>query len=164
MSKTELQKLDYCQKAITLKNSLETSYLQLGEQLYQIREQELFKSNWGSWEEFTWELRMSSNSINKLIQIYKTLVLGYGFTNEEIGAAGGWTLIADVLPMISSKDDAVMWLKNAETLTRADLRKTIREKKSGISMSECKHQHTYRVEICENCREHWKVIENEHEL
>lgn len=161
MSKTDLQNLDYCQKAINLKNSLETTYLELGEQLYQIKEKELFKANWETWEEFTWELRMTSNSINKLIQIYKTLVLGYGFTSQEIGAAGGWTLIADVLPMITSKDDAVVWLKNAETLTRADLRKTIKEKKTGVSMSECKHKNTYTIEICSDCGERWKRHEKE---
>lgn len=154
--------LKYCNDAIDLKNRLETDFLVLGELLYEIREKSLWEPNWQSWEEFSWELKMSANTINKLIQIYKTLILGYGFTKEQIANAGGWTLVAEVLPRIASKKDALKWLHNAQTLTRADLRKTIKEEKTGVSMTTCTHQTTRLVEICTGCGESWALHEGEH--
>lgn len=161
--KKELANFDYCNEAIDLKNKLEGSFLELGARLYQIKENSLYEPNWASWVEFTWELKMSDNTINKLIQIYKTLILGYGFNNQQILNAGGWTVVADVLPMITSKKDALRWLNLASTLTRTDLRKEIKEAKTGIDMGDCKHINTRRImiEICNICGQKHEIFEGE---
>lgn len=131
----------------------------LGEELYNIKEKMLWEGVYGSWEEFTVELKMSNNTINKLMQIYKTLVLSYGLSNEQITTAGGWSVVADVLPMITSKKDALKWLNQAQSLTRADLRKEIKESKTGIVMTQCSHKNTYKIEVCKDCGERYQVFE-----
>lgn len=155
--KNEIQKLDYCNKAIKLKNDLEGGFIALGEYLHNIKENSLWEASWGSWDEFTWELKMSQNMINKLVQIYRTFVLEYGMTQEQISTAGGWSVVADVLPMVTSKKEALHWLNKAQSLTRADLRKEMQEEKTGIIMSTCSHPETYTIEICKVCGDRKRV-------
>ncbi len=159
MSK-ELQKnLDFCNRALELKTALESNFLVLGEYLYQIKEGCLYEPNWQSWQEFSWELKMSENSINKLMQIYKTLILGYGFTHQQILTAGGWSMVAEVLPMITSKKDALKWLTAASNLTRGDLRKEIKEAKTGLPMAACSHKNTFTMRVCRDCGEKHEVFD-----
>lgn len=153
-----LQRLGYCEKAIELKKNIEGSFLDLGELLYNIKEHRMYEPQWSSFEEYCFELKMSSNVIYKLIQIYKTFIIGYGFTHSEVITAGGFSLLQDILPVIKTKKDAMEWLKKSEVLTRSDLRKEIKEQKTGISMTSCKHPETYTVEICKHCNERWQPL------
>ena len=155
----EIENLGYCNKALNLKKDIEGYFLTLGEYLYNIKEYNLFEPQWSSWIEFTYELKMSSSNINTLINIYKTLILGYGLKNEMIATAGGYSLVAEILPMATSKKDAEKWLEIVNTSTRSDLRKTIKELKSGIIMSECEHKETYQISICKTCGERWEIYE-----
>ena len=149
----ELQNLDYCNQTLKLKKDIEGSFVTLGEYLYEIKERQLYEPQWSSFEEFCFELKMSSNMVNKLMQIYKTFVLGYGFTQDQISNAGGWSVISEVLPVIDSKKSAIKWLASCATLTRSDLRKELTELKTGIPQMQCKHENTYLLRICRNCGE-----------
>lgn len=154
MSKQELQQHSYCEKAISLKNDLETGFIVLAEHLYNINQNNLWEASYGSWLEFTWELKMSPNHINTLMRIYRTLIVGYGLTSENIKTAGGWSVIAEILPYCTSKKDAVKWILKAQQLTRADLRKELKEEKTGILMGVCPHDVLKEIVMCEctNCK------------
>ncbi len=143
--------LTYCNDALTLKTSLEQGFLRLGEYLHTIKLKRLWESNWASWEEFSLEFKMSQNSITKLIQIYSTFVLDYRIEGDRVVEAGGWSVIAELLPVIESKKDAEDWLTKAKELTREDLRKEITEKKTGVPMQQCKHKNTYTIVVCRDC-------------
>ncbi len=153
MSKQALQRLGYCEKALELKQEIEGHFLLLGEYLHQIKENRLYEPQWTSFEEFVFEMKMSTNTANKLIQVHKTFILSYGFTSNEIKNAGGFSLLVDVLPMVTSRKSAEKWLLSASTLTRSDLRKEITEAKTGIQMKDCEHAETYTVTICKHCGE-----------
>lgn len=157
----ETKNLEYCNKALDIKGEIESSFLTLGEYLYNIKEHNLFFPQWDSFLEFCFELKISSNMVNKLIQIHKTLILGYGLTQNDVLQAGGWSAVQEVLPFISSKQDAIKWLKDAGTLTRSDLRKSITEMKTGVDMKNCKHKTFYIVKICNDCGERIRVYEDE---
>lgn len=158
---SEIVNFDYCNQALKLKQDIEANFLVLAEYLYNIKEHNLFAPQWESFVEFCFELKMSSNMVNKLIQIHKTLILGYGMQPNEILTAGGWSVIQEVLPVISSKKDAVKWLESARTLTRQDLRKTLHETKTGIDMNTCKHKNTYMIKVCRDCGDRCQVFEKE---
>ena len=149
--------LKYCNDALALRESIEDDFLVLGEHLYNIKEHNLFEPQWSSFIEFCFELRMSQNNINKLMQIYKTFILEYGFERKQITTAGV-SLLSDVLPAIENKKDATKWLAKASLLTRQDLRKELIEHKTGIDMRKCKHKDTYTVEICRTCGERKQII------
>lgn len=157
--KNELQQHTYCEKAISLKNDLETGFIVLAEHLYNIHENNLWEASYGSWIEFTWELKMSPNHINTLMRIYRTLIIGYGLKAENVITAGGWSVVAEILPVITSKQDAVKWILKAQQLTREDLRKEVKEAKTGLPMAQCQHAHavTYTMCDCPDCGDKWRV-------
>lgn len=148
--KLQTDNLKYCQDAIEMKKNIEGGFVDLGEYLYNIKEHNLYEPQWSSFLEFCYELRMSQNVINKLIQVYKMFILDYGLKKEELTTAGV-SLIYDVLPAIRSKKDAQHWLAQASLLTRSDLRKELTEHKTGVPMAKCKHKDTYHIEICRDC-------------
>lgn len=156
--KTEIQKLSYCNKALEIKNDLECRFILLGEYLYNIKEHSLFEPQWSSFQEFCMELKMSTNTINKLMQVYKVFVLNYNIPMDTLATAGGFSLIADTLPAIHSREDAMEWLGKTTVLTREDMRKELKEKKTGILMSECKHSNTYTVTVCRDCGETKQIL------
>lgn len=147
----ESKNLKYCENALDLKKSLEESYLKLGEYLYEIKDKEMYLPQWSSWEVFTMELKMSQNAINKMVQIYTKLVLEYSIAPADIITAGGWTVIAELLPVIDSKKDAVEWLEKAQELTREDLRTEVKEARTGVPQQHCKHKNTYTIVVCRDC-------------
>ena len=158
MSRQDIQNYNYCNKALDFKKDLETRYLQLGEMLYKIKKDELYKSSWDSWVEYTWELRMPITKVNNLILIYSKLVVGFGLTFEQIAAGGGWSVIAEAISVMNTREEALHWIAEAANLKKEDLRKSVKEAKTGIIMSECKHKDTHLVEVCDHCGEHWAVL------
>lgn len=141
----------YCNDALSLKTTIEQSFIKLGEYLYNIREKELYKPSWTSWREFYTELKMSSNMADKLIQIYETFVVQYAIPEEKIVTAGGWSTIQEILPVIANKKDAEHWLETAAVLSRNDLRKEVKEVKTNLSEKNCKHKNTYTITVCRDC-------------
>ena len=157
MSKA-LDRLSYCEKALELKKDIEGNFLVLAEYLYYIQDRNLFESQWTDFDEFLEEMKMTKSTAFKLTHIYKTFILGYGFTSKEINSAGGISSLSDIIPMVNSKKTAEKWLHLTTTLTRSDLRKEIKEAKTGVTMANCKHGNTYKVQICKDCGERWQII------
>ena len=149
--------LQYCQNTLAFKDNIERDFLELGERLYNIRENALYEPQWASFGEFCMEMRnLSPASVSKLINVYKRFEVDYKIPKKLITDAGGWTLVADLLPVVSSRKEAMDWLDEASVLTRSDLHKRILEKKSGVDMSKCKHVDTYSITICRDCGERWR--------
>lgn len=153
-----LQKLGYCEKALELKKDIEGNFLVLGEYLYYIKENQMYEPQWSSFDEFVFEMKMSMNMANKLIQLHKTFIVGYGFSSQEIINAGGWSCLADILPMVNSRKSAEKWIHLTASLTRGDLRKELKEARTGKLMSQCLHENTYTVCICKDCGERNQVL------
>lgn len=148
---TNIQNYKLCTDAIKLKNHIESDFMVLAESLYKIKTQELYKPSWSSWDEYREELKMSENSVNKLIQIHSKLVVEYKIDDQKIVSAGGPSVLADLLPILNNKEEAEDWLEKASVLTRKDLRDEITESKTGISMRDCKHINTITIVVCRDC-------------
>lgn len=154
----ELEKYDYCQNAIELKQHAEVTFVALAGHLYKIREERLWEGGYTSFDEFCDELRMSQSTISKLISIYKVFIVELGFTDDEIAKSGGWSVLAETLPLISSRSVAEHWLGLTTTLSLRDIRKEVLEAKNGIittsTTTTCMHPNQYIVEICPDCGKH----------
>lgn len=154
------QNYDYCQGALELKKNLEYGFLKLGEMLYKIKMEEKFTAGWESWDEFQMELKMSSATISKLIRIYEIYVVQYGFTQEKLYSAGGWSVLAETLPVVSTKKEAEYWLSEVPNLTLRDVRVLVQEKKNeGTEKESCTCENTYTVVICKDCGHSHQVHE-----
>lgn len=159
---SETKKNEYCNGAIKLKIDIERDFIVLGEMLYRIKKEQMFEAGWSSWEEFEMELKLSSATISKIIRIYEIFCLRYSFTAKVLAEAGGWSSIAEVLPVINedtTRKRAEELLDICTTQSRTDVRRTIQEAKTGVDMTKCKHLDTYTLQICRDCGERIRLEE-----
>lgn len=159
---TETQKHNVCKSALLLKQDIEHSFLHLGEMLHQIKTDSLFLAGWSSWEEYEMELKMSSATISKLIRIYEVFVLKYKFKSLQLAEVGGWSVVAEILPVVSettSKQRVEELLGLCAEQNRTDLRKSVKEEQRG---SPCKHLHRHKLilSICDNCGDKERLYED----
>ena len=150
---------DYCQQTLTLKANIEHSFLALGERLKKIRDQRLYEPSWTSFYEYCEEMKMNESTASRLIGIYEKFILEYHFEHQKLLEAGGWSVISECLPVIKSKNDAEEWLHKAKTLSRGDLRKELKEKKTGITETGCRHDY-YMLRVCRKCGEKTRVYDD----
>lgn len=156
----EIQNFKVCQEALDLRDSIEVAFLKLGELLYTIREQELYKGQWETFEEYCMEFRgMSKSTVNKLIAIYEKFVIQFGISSTRLSKVGGWAVLAEALPVVNSKKEAQDWIDRASVLTLVDMRKSVKETQRGIPVGECKHKDTYTIRICRTCGDRERIIE-----
>lgn len=151
--------MKYCEETLQFKTSLEEGFLALGERLKNIRDGRFFEPQWSSFDEFVAEMKMSKGTASKLINLYEKFVLQFGVTAKEIGEAGGWSNLAEWLPVVKNRGDALEAIHLAKTLSREDNRKEVHERKTGIPMAACAHQNTYTIDICRDCGD--KILTHE---
>lgn len=149
---TEQKNHDFCEETIERMNQIETDYMSRAEDLHKIQTLSLYRPSWDSFEEFCMELKgIKYKSIMKLIGIYEKFILQFKFSPARIAKAGGWTNVAEVLPVVKNKEDAKKWLDAAESKTREHLRQDLKEAKTGIDLTKCKHKAAYTIRICPDC-------------
>lgn len=139
---TEAKKHELCMEALRAKGDLELGYLDFCRMLYDIKEQRLYEAGWSSWEEYKMELKMDESKISRCLRVHETFILRFHIKPALLAQAGGWTVLADILPSIdqeTTKEAVLDLVEKAGTQTRTDLRRTLKEAKTGISMT---HKHT----------------------
>lgn len=153
MSKQITQNLSICEAAITQKHQLEIGWLGLCGMLKNIRDNELYKGRWESFEDFLQDPQMGLDkaSASKMITIHEKFIIEYKMSPARIANAGGWSKIAEVLPAVKNKKSAEEWVDKCSSLSKSDLRKEVKEHATGIKMSECLHSDFYTVKICRGC-------------
>lgn len=147
----ETQNYEFCQQAILLKETIERSFLSLGERLLRIRNENLFLPAWGSFVEYLDELGLSEAKASKLIGIFEKYVIMGGIDPNTLITPQGWSGLAEFLPYVKTKEDAARFAQLGTSLTRSDIRKETHELRTGKQMSDCEHKNTYTVVICKDC-------------
>lgn len=160
---TEKKKHDICVEAIEAKKDIEWKFLDLGRMLYEIKAERLYEAGWDSWDLYCMDLKLSEGTISKLFRIYEVFVLHYKVEPERLAAAGGWSSVAEILPLVdpetTPKSEVNRLLGIVSDQPRKDARATLREEKMGAP---CKHKHTHRLvlEICDDgCGQRWRIEE-----
>lgn len=152
---------DFCQQTIALKQTIETSFLSLGERLSQIRDDKKYVGQFETFELFLEEAKISPATASKLINIYQKFYIQWEFKAQELVDAGGWSVVATLLPVCRSREEAQGWLETAQIKSRGDLERDLKESRTGIDMSKCQHQDHYVVKVCRTCGDRFKSYENE---
>lgn len=151
----ELEKSNYkfCNETLALKVDIENSFLELGRRLWLIREKEMYRPTYDEFHEFCMELKMSKPTICKLINIYETFIHRFKIPEKKLLNAGGWSVVAEILPFVKTKKQVDYWLNKATVLSRNDLRLTLIEKKTGVKEENCEHDKNYYVlKVCRDCK------------
>lgn len=163
MKNKSVESLNFCEETISKKHVLELGWLDLCKRLKEIRDGRLYEGRWDSFEDFLTDpaMGMDKGTASKMITIHEKLVVQYKVKPTIIANAGGWSKVAECLPVIKDKASAEDWLSKALHLSKSDLRKEIQEDKTGIKMVDCKHKDFYMVKICRKCGD--KIEEHTHE-
>lgn len=160
---TEKKKHDICIAAIEAKKDIEWKFIELGKMLYTIKNDRLYEAGWSSWEEYCMELKLAQPTISKLFRIYEVFVLHYQIEPLKLAEAGGWSSVAELLPLIDQETTTKARVREllglATDQPRHDLRKTIADERRG---KPCTHKKTrfLILEICDDgCNERWNVTD-----
>jgi hypothetical protein len=153
------EKIKFCDDTIKLFVQTQYNFLNLAERMKAIRDQGLFAPKWGSFADFTLEVNeFSMSMINRLINIHEKFVLTAGIEEKDLSEAG-WTKLAMTLPFVHTKDEAIHWAEQAKALTKSDLRKELAELKTGKKMATCKHEESYLLRVCPECKDKWREVD-----
>jgi hypothetical protein len=160
----KLPALQYCNDVIDLKKQIEVTFLSLGERLEKIRDEKLYSPQWETFELFLMDADISPATASKLINIYQRFHKRLGFTVEQLAAAGGWSKLAPLLPVVTTREEGEDWILNRlPVLSRQDAEKEIAEFKTGISMADCEHHNSYIIRVCRDCHDRIRIYEEEKE-
>lgn len=151
--------LSYCEGTLELKRSIEYKFLELGERLKKISNERLYEPQWTSFGEYVGEMKMSESTASKLINIYQKFIVDYGISRERLLVSGDWSVLAEVLPIVRDKESAEEALHMCKELSRQDIRKYIKEQKTGIDMRDCVHDF-YTLQICRTCGEKVRLLDD----
>lgn len=157
----DIQKYDYCNDTIKLKENIEQSFLFLGERLKKIRDEDLYKDGWASFEDYLDELDMNKSVASKLITVYETFSVKFPTPPQELITPKGWTNLYEIATVIKTYDDYTKWLSDWQVLRSSDLRIKVREAKSGVLQEQCKHEDSYLLRICRTCNARYQEYEEE---
>lgn len=154
---TTYDAIKFCESTIFKKKTLEVGWLDLAGKLQKIRDDQLYDGHWDSFEDFLADpaMNMDKGTASKMITIHEKLVIEYQIPADEIALSGGWSIIAEVLPVINDQESAKEWVARAQTLSKSDLRKEVNEargKSNGEGIG-CKHKdtYTYTTQCCRDC-------------
>ena len=145
-------KFALCDRAEKLRQSIETSFLALGETIKKIRDNNAWEGKYEDFADFVENgLKMNQGTASKLVKIYDTFIEKYGFPREKL-IETSWTHLYQVIPLIENKGDAEEWIDKASTLTRTDLGREIKERQTGKDMGICDHDWEEITMLkCRNC-------------
>jgi len=124
---TNLTPYDRHQNILTLKNAIEIFALKLGEELhYFYRDQQYLDLDYVSFNAYLEdpEVSIGVNMGYTLKRVYKKLVLDLGLLPEVMPP---WTKLEVICPHITEENKTEL-ITSAETLSRSDLKKLMRER------------------------------------
>jgi hypothetical protein len=159
---SEQEAYNYCEETIALKGQIEGAYLVLCSRLHKIKTENLFlNAGYESWSLFVDDMKIDKGKADQMVRIYDLLVLEYGIKPKLIEEAGGWSVVAEILPIADSKENAEEALHFAKGALKKDVRLYVRDKKYGTTGTLCRHANTYTVEICTDCGQRHRVFNDE---
>lgn len=163
MKNKSIQAIDFCEETISKKHILELGWIELCGRLKEIRDGGLYEGRWDSFEDFLNDpaMGLDKGTASRMITIHEKLILEYKIKPTMIANAGGWSKVAEILPAVKDKASAEEWLSKSASLSKSDLRKEIKEDRTGIKMVDCQHKDYYVVKICRKCGD--KIEEHTHE-
>lgn len=147
LMKKEIEPRSYCTETIQLKRTIQSAFLTLAERLYNIKRDEMWTTNWGSWQEYLEELDVSEATASKLIKVYEVYVIQYKIDEVKLVKLG-WDSLYSAIPLIAeSEKKPIEVVEDFSHLRKADQREVLREAKKGpcehnweeISMRRCSH-------------------------
>lgn len=153
----EIKAYEYCEETIKFKHDIEKSYLNLCQRLHKIKTERLYEASFETWSVFLDDLKIDRATAERMVKIYDTFIVRYGISPAKIERAGGWSVVAELLPISNSKAEAEEALEYATGALKKDVRIYVHAKRYGKESEKmCRHHDTYVVRICRDCGDRWE--------
>lgn len=152
--KKKTNSIDFCKETIERKGALEMGWIDLAARLKEVRDGELYKGHWDSFEDFLNDpqMDMDKGTASKMITIHERLIVDLKIPKQSIVDAGGWSKLSEAMPVINTVEDAIEWIEKASVLSKDDLRKEVNTKRGkDAKVASCKHTDTYTIAVCRDC-------------
>ena len=146
----------YLEKTKELKETIERSFLYLGERLLKIRNERLFLPSYEAFWCYTEEeLKLSESTCSRLINVFQRFILEWGVSPEKVISIGGWNEAYLISKVAKNKKEAEDMLDKYALMPPSEARKDMAELKAGEH--KCK---MFRVcfDQCEICGTRVKVF------
>ena len=141
-----------------LKRNLEISYLELAKRLHEVEWNKLYLNlNYSNFFEYTLSTKIPWTTVERLIRIYRELVLKHKIESEKIIIAGGWSKVFSSLPIIvkkTKKEEVEEVLEKVSNMTTYEINVMLRKNKTK-NKEKCGCKKTFKIEyeICKECGE-----------
>lgn len=152
---SEIKPNEFVRETIELVKSIETRFLELGARLYKIREEKLWEGTYYSFNHFLADLQLTPGNASILASVHKNYVIEGGIEPAQL-AGIPYSNLYEAIPLIE-KEGVTSAAVKAETLTRAEIKEEVQEKKLGTE-----HTHEIGEErwgVC-SCGKFIKIHEN----
>lgn len=123
----EEQNHEFCKETMVFKQKLELHYLEFGKRLMEIRDGQLYRPYWTTFGDYLMEMKKNEAWASRIITVYETFVLKFQIPEKHLVAAGGWSMLYEVIPVATNKKKALEWVKRAAEHPQYELRAEIRE-------------------------------------
>lgn len=150
MTNVALANHEYLEATINLKDKIEEGFLVLAERLKKIKDEQLYVTEYGDFDSFVEELRISRSTAYKIIGVFEKFIL-LGELHPVDVARCGWGNLCLFLGHIQTKADARETFARISGLTRGDATRELVELRTGKPQSKCQHLDTYEITCCREC-------------
>ncbi len=143
---------NFLRETIDLVKQIETRFLELGARLFNIRDKQLWSETYDSYEDFLDTAHISHSNASILASIHRHYVVEGKIPQTKL-AGIGYSNLYEAIPLIE-KEGIKSAMAKAETLTRAEIKDEVRDKKHGV------HHHVLgneRWAACEKCGKFVKI-------
>jgi hypothetical protein len=144
----------FLQETISLKSTIEESFLHLAERLYKIKTERLWETEYETLDLFLLQLDLSQGTYSKLCSVYEHWVLKAG-VKLEVLAGSSWTSLYSSIPLLETQD-ANDLADELKLITRQDVVEKAREAKNGT----CERHQWVAIRFCSKCGKKEKTYEN----
>lgn len=153
--------LEYCEETILLKGKIEEGFLELGERLAKIHDEQLYLGQYGEWGIFLEEMKLSESVASRMMTVFKYFTLKHGIDKDLILSVGGWSNAYDVSRIAKTKEEAIELLTKIAPLNNQGRLAELAEAHTGIKQENCLHEKEYTITYCPTCKRKTKVFNEE---
>lgn len=139
---------NFLRDTIKLKVDTEAAFLELAARLHKIHTEDIWKSEYDSYNMFLMDARISKATASKLESVYFVFVLKHQIPSNKL-AEVGWSSLYSIASRADTKEKAEELVDRAKLLTREHLAQSLKNEHGQQDM--CVHAKTHDIRICNDC-------------
>lgn len=150
MNEITKSNVKYLEETKELYRTLSEGFLSLGEHLYKIFTEELWRGKYDLYDEFLDDIGISPSNASKIRQVYEHYVLRIGYSDREKLSKVPWSTLYTGIKLVNTKTEVDdLMLKR-----RQDIEEIARIAKRG----DCERHSWCTIRFCTKCQKREKVL------